>query len=353
MHKLLQMIVCGVQRAGTTSLFSHLASHPQLSPPRRKELHFFDNETIDWSDPDYGIIDKYFPEEDGDRMRFEVTPIYSFWFRSLERIRVYNPAARLIFMFRDPYERAVSHWVKEYSRGTEYLSFSAAIRNEQKRLAVVPPLARERRIFSYLERGLYAKQARRALELFPREQLLFLRSGDLRDNRKATLGRIADFLDIAPFPDIGPIRAHHRSHYSARPKLTPADGEYVSEYLRDDLIEFASLTGLDIGDWPTSRHLRYAEKISALAAKGDLRHPRRASDAPPNRTNLVAQDSVEDQKATDNNGFSPPARDRLMGVVKANFHRRKNRLRNACRQVSLRKYLFSLARRPGIPSTRR
>ncbi len=118
----------------------------------------------------------------------------------MPRVRAYNPAARLIFLFRDPVERAFSHWCMEFARGNETLPFGVAIRAETARIPTQPPKLWDRRIVSYATRGCYAGQVARALDLFPRVQLLFLRSDDLRDDHPATLARIAAFLGIPPFP---------------------------------------------------------------------------------------------------------------------------------------------------------
>ena len=96
----------------------------------------------------------------------------------------------------------------EYGRGLETLPFAEAIREGRRRMDELPPLAAARRVYSYVERGLYSVQVRRALSHFPRDQLLFLRADDLRDDHVATLTRIAAFLGIAAFPDTGPKREH-------------------------------------------------------------------------------------------------------------------------------------------------
>ena len=180
MPKLVSIFVCGVQKAGTTSLHAHLSDHCDLSPPGKKELRFFINEDADWSSPDYHWLDTQFSPDDGEKLRFETTPEYIFWPPSISRIHRYNSAAKLIMTFRDPFDRAWSEWCMRYSRGEETLPFSSAIREGRKRLIGLSPLALETRIWSYIERGLYAEQVERVLKYFPREQVLFLRAEDLR-----------------------------------------------------------------------------------------------------------------------------------------------------------------------------
>src|SRR5579872_6807617 len=117
MGRPVSIFICGVQKGGTTSLYAHLCEHPSLQAPSKKEIHFFDDESENWLRPDYGRLESFFGAEEEDRLRFDVTPIYCFWPPSIERIRTYNPAARLILLFRDPFGRAWSQWRMEYARG--------------------------------------------------------------------------------------------------------------------------------------------------------------------------------------------------------------------------------------------
>jgi len=253
MAGLISVFLCGVQKAATTTLHSYLSEHPALSPPRHKELHLFDNEGRDWTAPDFGDVDAHFAADDGARLRFESTPIYSFWPPSISRIRAYNPDARLILSFRDPFERAVSHWSMEQARGAESLPFADAIRVGRERLAQASPLGRAHRVYSYLERGAYAEQVLRVLSHFPRDQVLFLNLDDLADDPVWVLGRIAGFLGLKSFPSVWPRREHARRPGAVATAPTEADRRLVADYLRDELPVFARLTRLDISTWPTWR----------------------------------------------------------------------------------------------------
>ncbi|GLR65792.1 deacetylase sulfotransferase [Acidocella aquatica] len=253
---------CGVQKGGTTSLYAHLCEHPELSAPVQKELHFFDDESRDWAAPDYAALEALFPASDGARLRFDITPIYGFWPPAIARIHAYNPQARLIYLFRDPFERAWSQWCMEYARGFETLPFSEAIRAGRARLAELPPLAREQRIYTYIERGCYAGQVRRALRHFPREQVLFLRSRDLLLDHVGTLRKIAGFLGIGPFVDTGPKREQPLAFTPPPFKPDAADLDYIAGLLGDDVRAFAQLSGLDVTGWPVIQR-RFASGAAA------------------------------------------------------------------------------------------
>jgi hypothetical protein len=248
------VFVAGVQKGGTTSLHSYLSDHAQLAPPSRKELHVFDDEARDWARPDYGDIETWFEPASSARHRFESTPVYIYWPPALGRLAAYNPDARLILVFRDPFERAWSQWRMEYARGDEALPFAAAIRAEPQRLTSLAPLDRARRVQSYIDRGRYGQQLRCALALFPREQLLCLRSEDLREDHNAVLARIADFLSIAPFQPVAPRTEHRTPAIEAEAAPTEDDLAFIADSIGEDLDVFADLSGLDVSAWPTALH---------------------------------------------------------------------------------------------------
>ncbi|WP_395337628.1 sulfotransferase (plasmid) [Novosphingobium sp. BL-8H] len=245
------VFVCGAQKGGTTSLYAHFLEHPDLQDPNEKEIHFFDDETVDWHDPCYDLLHARFDGPAGARLRYDITPIYQFWPNALSRIAEYNPDAKLIFLFRDPYERALSHWAMEFARRAENLDFRRAIREGRNRLSDLPRNAPAWREYSYLERGLYGEQIEKALQLFPADQMLFLRSEDLRDDHVTTLKSIEEFLGISPFPDTGPKREHRRYATPETSGAGPDDLALIARFVALDLEKFSQLSGLDISGWPT------------------------------------------------------------------------------------------------------
>ena len=240
----LELVIAGVQKAGTTTLFEYLRRHPDLAAPDQKELHLFDDETRDWSlQPQ---IDAAFGDRTG--RRFEATPIYLFWPRALERLRAHNPRLKLILIFRDPIERAYSHWRMESARGDETLPFSVAIRDGRDRLRT----EFSRRHHSYVERGFYGRQLRHALDLFHREQLLLLSLDDLASDPQETLRTIATFAGIAPFePQQPPLHVRPTGNTKQHPasQIDPADAHYLANLFAEDLATFTALSYLDTSRW--------------------------------------------------------------------------------------------------------
>jgi hypothetical protein len=246
MSPLVDFIVVGAQKAGTTALFDYLGEESGVALPDVKETHFFDDESVDWAAPDYDLYHRRFPAPDG-RLRGEATPIYIYWPRSLERIRAYNPAARLILMLRDPVDRAWSHWRMEYARGVEARPFAWCIREGRQRLFAAEPWGHHRE-FSYVERGFYGEQAARLLRLFPREQLLVLKACDLRADPDGVLTDVRAFLDL-PARSAGAERraVHVGREMDYGSELTAEDAAFLRDVYATDMARLENLTGLGFG----------------------------------------------------------------------------------------------------------
>lgn len=242
MQPLVNFIVAGVQKGGTTALFDYLSDDSAYSLSTVKEVHFFDDESIDWAEADYRAYHAQFDWSRPDAIRGEATPIYLYWPRSLERIAAYNPAMRLIIMLRDPVERAWSHWRMETARGAETEPFSWCIRQGRQRLFDAEPWGVHRE-FSYVERGFYGEQLERLYGLFPREQVLVLQAGELRASPGAALDQVGRFLGG---PKRGPV--DHRDVHVGQEiggALSAADIEYLRNIYAEDTVRLIDLTGIN------------------------------------------------------------------------------------------------------------
>ncbi|MGQ0445051.1 MAG: sulfotransferase domain-containing protein [Beijerinckiaceae bacterium] len=249
MTQRLQFFIAGVQKGGTTALDRFLRGHPSIQMAVHKEPHFFNqDETVNWAAPDYARLHRLYDWSDARPLaRGEATPITLYWPRALERVRVYNPAARLIISLRHPSYRAFSHWRMESKRGDERLCFEEAIGpSGRERVRLAPRGAHP--VFSYVERGFYAGQITRLLGLFPREQAYFFRTDGLWAQPEIVLNEIQDFLGL------------ERRLRPERCYVTPIDASELggipgparvklAEVFRRDIQSTATLTGLDLSDW--------------------------------------------------------------------------------------------------------
>ena len=227
---------------------------------RKKEIHFFDNEKVNWRSPDYAALNACYDWNRTGVLRGEATPIYMYWPKSLERIRVYNRDAKLIVLLRHPSCRAHSHWKMEVARGKEDFPFRLAIA-DVGRLRIKAEPDGVHRVFSYVERGFYSSQIARVFRYFPVRSVLFLRTDDLWRDPAQSFSRVADFLGL----DARGFRNVPQEYVIPIP---PADLEPMTKderadldaIYRNDIEDTALLSGLDLSDWFDPN---YAEPMQA------------------------------------------------------------------------------------------
>lgn len=250
------LFIVGAQKSGTTALSKYLMSHPSVMIPEIKELHFFDNEDLDWEEPDYSILHRRFSVLDSTAdtgckttIWGDATPIYMFWPNAMKRIYAYNPDAKIAVCLRHPSYRAYSHWRMEYSRGREALPFDVAISESgRKRICDGDPMSI--RIYTYLERGFYSEQVKAISSLFSSRQVIYIRSDHLIQKPGWVLKKLAGFLEIDEvayaiqrLPHLSPVN-YSSEHYLNAENKARLDGLYV-----DDIIRTSGTIGLDLRDW--------------------------------------------------------------------------------------------------------
>lgn len=241
-------LIAGVQKGGTSALFEYLRAMPGVQMPAIKEAHHFDDETLDWARTDHASYHGLFADDD--RLRGEATPIYIYWPNSLARIARYNPAMRIILLFRDPIERAWSHWKMEYAKGKERMPFAWCIREGRARLANGDPSAPgHHRVFSYVERGFYAGQVEQLFGLLPREQCLLLRSEDLHVDPNRQLATVCRFLDLPPPDMVAPQNVHAARDMAYPSQLRPEDRTLLAAHYRPEMARFEEATNIDVSFW--------------------------------------------------------------------------------------------------------
>jgi hypothetical protein len=239
-------VVAGAQRAGTTSLDLYLREHPGVAMPwTRKELHFFDGERHFRDEPvDYHAYHSNFTARKPGQLRGEATPSYMYWKPAPARMARYNPALKIIVVLRNPITRAHSHWNKEWRRGRETLPYIEALRAEPERARAALPLQIRRE--AYVDRGFYSQQLRHLWQHFPADQTLVLQSVALQADPAATLGRIARFLGLGPFPPLAPRMANKRQYEHP---MQPDEWAYLAGIYADEIRELEQLLGWDCSPW--------------------------------------------------------------------------------------------------------
>ena len=219
-------LVIGAQKAGTTALYAYLRWHPGITGPSWKEVSFFDRHW--WRGEAW--YRGQFPLRAGERLVGEASPSYLFHPLAPERARLLVPDAKLVALLRDPVDRAYSQYQHEVALGREPLSFEDALAAEDERLrGEVERLVADPRAFSrawwdhsYASRGRYAEQLERWLAVFPREQLLVVRTEDLGERPAETYASILSFLGADPYELPEYPRVFDRDYEPMRPETRAA-----------------------------------------------------------------------------------------------------------------------------------
>jgi hypothetical protein len=244
-------VIIGTNRCGTTSLHAYLRAHPSVLGSRRKEVRYFDLHYRRGR----GWYRSWFPTEKRAReverstgrvVIGEASPEYLSHPEAPGRLSRDLPEARLIALFRNPVDRALSHWRFRHRKGTDPLpaekAMEAAFAIEEGR--EVPRSDSEREREWYLSWGRYAQHLEAWLERIPSERLLLLRSEDLYADPVRILHRAQDFLDL---PGHTPEAFPARSPTSPEP-VDPALRERLSHYYRPWNRKLETLLGWNL-DW--------------------------------------------------------------------------------------------------------
>jgi len=187
---IVDFLIVGTMKSGTSSLGFHLERHEEICLPAR-ELHFFDRPEALARGAEGYAAELRRGLAPGHRIVGEKTPSYSYVPEAAARIHAMAPGARLVWSFRHPVDRAYSNYLHALSAGNEWLPFERAIALEAERARPDPFLA-------YLERSRYWKQLDRFLALFPREQMHFVLFEDFTADPRGELRRLFAFLGVDP-----------------------------------------------------------------------------------------------------------------------------------------------------------
>ncbi len=190
--------IVGSPKAGTTALYAYLANHPQVCMSTDKEPNYFSNEQIKAQGLYYKKKNpeteaeylRLFQPEAGNLICGEASVSYLYYPGVAEKIRQFNPKAKIIISLRDPVKRAFSHYLMDYSLGLVKESFDKI---------VFEGAAHEKLKLYYQQYVLlsqYAAQVARYLQVFPKEQVLFFIHDDLVSRPEQEMERLSGFLGI-------------------------------------------------------------------------------------------------------------------------------------------------------------
>lgn len=202
-----EALIIGPPKCGTTSLAGWLSQHSSIYMHPSKELHFFDNH---WNrGPSwYRCQFPCFRQENSGILRFEATPNYLQMPHVPQRISALMPHVKLIAIFRNPLQRAISayHHIQRQAGIREHLDH--VIVSELKELECLS--SEQLEDFGWhqtncLFGSFYSLHLRKWQRLFGEHQLLLLQLESLIAHPQEHWQIILEFLELPQQDCPGPL----------------------------------------------------------------------------------------------------------------------------------------------------
>ena len=201
----------GVQKGGTTSLYAALCQHPQIIPAKFKEVFYYGNSSNYKNGLSYYkqffATSRYKKSLEGKIGKHALTLDASTnTFDSKEapgRILKDNPDAKIIFILRNPGDRAFSHYKMGVQREWELADFEKALELEEKRIedGKTNSLSDKNHNYAYYRlgyksRGIYVEYLKNWMSIFPNKNILVISSEEFLKNEEQTYKTVCEFLKI-------------------------------------------------------------------------------------------------------------------------------------------------------------
>ena len=183
--KLLDFIVIGAPKSGTTSLFQYLRFHPQIFIPPAKEIPYFSSKT--WRHQGWDqYVETYYAQAPLDLLWGKVTPQYFSNAWVPRKIHAMMPDVRLLVILRHPVDRAFSNYRMAFRTGKESRGFNELALDYVKNNTRI----------NYFTHGEYGTLLSRYLEHYSSNQLLVLFLDDLKNSPETLLDSIWRYLGV-------------------------------------------------------------------------------------------------------------------------------------------------------------
>jgi hypothetical protein len=250
-RRLPDFIIAGAPRSGTSWLYALARRHPQIAMagPIVPEPKFFLVDELWQLGIDY-YSEKWFDLLPAGRVLGEKSTNYLESAEAAARIRRALPGVKLVFLLRNPVDRAYSNYLWSRQNGLETETFDRALVLEEQRERDLAPRLRYARPHAYFSRGLYAEHLVRFYDRFLRKQILVLRYEDVRHRPEDIAAAFHRFLGVTEMPalarDLGRVNA---AGCAQSEPLSPLLRRGLAERYSAANFRLAALLGPDFEMW--------------------------------------------------------------------------------------------------------
>jgi hypothetical protein len=216
-RRLPNLIIIGVAKAGTTSLFEYLAQHPDVCGADEKELYYFSASRFGEEIAPLESYADHFRHCTGERWVMEATPGYFFGgVSTISHMQSVLGRPHLLLSLRDPVTRFYSYYAFHFGQGhlPSYLTPAGYLKECLQLRADGRDGQREHIAYWGLSGGCYVDQLRSWSDAFgDRLHVVFLEH--LKEDPQKMLAEICEWAGIAKeaLPDIDVTAANPSARY--------------------------------------------------------------------------------------------------------------------------------------------
>ena len=209
-HTLPNFLIIGAAKGGTSSLYDYLIQHPNVFSCIIKEPNYFSmyfDRSAEWYRSFFPFsFSKYYFEKIKKKkfVTGEASTEYYWHPHAPKRAQQIVPNAKIIFLLRNPADRAFSHYQMCCRAGIEQLSFEEAIKREEERTSEeYQKMLKDEYYFSakfssyaYIRKSIYIDFIQNWMKYFPKEQFMFIKSESFFENPGKILNDVLKFLEL-------------------------------------------------------------------------------------------------------------------------------------------------------------
>jgi Sulfotransferase domain len=242
--------IAGAQRSGTTYLYQQCAEHPQIEMalPVRPEPKYFINQ---WNAQSTAAsyFDRYFGHKAGATVYGEKSTSYIEIESAAQRVADLIPDAKIVFVLRNPVERAISNYLFSVKHGVEQAPLTEAMYNEEQRRHNYDPTKISVSPFAYLQRGRYIDYIRMYERYFAPERMHIMIYEQMT-NDISVIQQLYSFLGVdATFVSQARDEVINGNDNESVPVIDDALLRYLYDFFAESNHQLFARLGYTVADW--------------------------------------------------------------------------------------------------------
>jgi tetratricopeptide (TPR) repeat protein len=206
-EKKIELMICGAQKSGTSSLLQYILNHPKVIKQSLNELPFIIDDDIYSLGFSHSFKNYFHEPKLGETIIVAKNVGVMHSPKAIKRLYDHNPNCKIVLLLRNPIDRAYSNYYYAVRKGEETIqNFEKALEAESARLIENEFKWRH---CAYLDRGNYFKQIEEFLKYFSKEQLLIYTFESFKNDPKTIITELFEKLNIDPNINIEVEKKHN------------------------------------------------------------------------------------------------------------------------------------------------